>query len=447
MNYYCLKRQETAFMYKKMCNTAVRRLLKSFCVFGNEILENPTDDLIFKIGETEKPRLPENAEFAIKVDGNGACVCSKDYGGLMRGLFALLLKFEYKNGLVQIKHTEDVSSYLIKNRMLHICVFPENDLYFIKKLIRFAALCQYTHIVIEFWGMLKFDCLKELSWPCAFTKNEASELICECRELGIEPIPMFNQLGHAAASRFRSGKHVVLDQNPALCELFSPDGWTWNIESEETVKLLKKVRLELYELFGNGEYIHIGCDEADYITRNERLRKKLPEYLKNLTNEVELEGRRPMLWFDMLLEEGKFKDCCATGKAGEVELLQASLSKSSVFVDWQYDCSSVPVPSLHSLKDCGHDCIGAPWFKPENYNAHIKTVISDNLHGIMLTTWHTLNDRMISILGCAIDCGAKTFVWSESSLLGGQTATLFRRISFEGNDYNSSGWEKKQIEV
>jgi hypothetical protein len=132
--------------------------------------------------------------------------------------------------------------------MIHICVFPENDLYFIKKLIRLSALCQYTHIVIEFWGMLQYDCLKELAWPHAFTKAQAQELIDECRELGIEPIPMFNMFGHATGSRECYGKHVVLDQNPTLQYLFTPDGWGWDITSEEVFALLKQVRQELYDL-------------------------------------------------------------------------------------------------------------------------------------------------------------------------------------------------------
>jgi hypothetical protein len=170
----------------------------------------------------------------------------------MHGFMAMLMKIEYTDGALYIAYAEEESRYIIKNRMIHICVFPENDLYFIKKLIRLSALCQYTHIVIEFWGMLKYDCLDELSWSHAFTKDEARELITECRDLGIEPVPMFNQLGHATASRLCYGKHVVLDRNPSLQHLFTPDGWAWDIESEEVWLLLKKVRAELYEVFGEG---------------------------------------------------------------------------------------------------------------------------------------------------------------------------------------------------
>ncbi|MDD6799703.1 MAG: family 20 glycosylhydrolase [Firmicutes bacterium] len=442
-----MKRNENASVFSRMNNRTVKRLWNSFCFCNGEIDLNTTDEIIFRIGETETPMLPRGSEFALKVDEKGICIIGENYGGLMRGFFALLMKAEYEDGRVKIRHTEETGRYIIKNRMIHICIFPENDLYFIKKLIRLSALCQYTHIVMEFWGMLKYDCLRELSWPHAFTKGEVKELITECRELGIEPIPMYNQLGHASGSRLCYGKHVVLDQNPALQYLFTPDGWAWNIQSAKTAELLKQVRKELYELFGKCEYMHIGCDEAYYITRNSELRSHLPEYLKNLTYEVENEGRRPMMWMDMLLEEGMFENCCATGIKEEAAALRGATARSTVFVDWQYSCYNSPIPSLDSLKNCGHDCIGAPWFEEKNYTAHINTVSQNGMFGIMLTTWHTLKDRMESIYDCAQKCGAKDFVWGKSSHSFEKTATLLRRVSFEGNSYENCGWSKKQIGV
>lgn len=357
------------------------------------------------------------------------------------------MKIEYQNRELFIKEVFEESDYKIKNRMVHICVFPENDLYFIKKLIRLSAVCQYTHIVIEFWGTLKYDCLKELSWPQAFTKEEAKELIKECRELGIKPIPMFNQLGHASASRECYGKHVVLDQNPTLQHLFTPDGWAWDITSDEVFDLLKKIRLELYEVFGEGEYIHIGCDEAFYISHSDELRQKLSSFLNKLTNEVVKEGRRPMLWVDMLLEKSKFKDCVGFAREGEVETLRNATNPLTVFVDWQYDTKAVPIPTLEHLKDSGHEVIGAPWYSEGNFVAHIKTVTEYSLNGIMLTTWHTLKQHMRSILACAKFCGAKSFTWAGFSAVNIETATLLRRLSFEGNTYSDSGFSKEQIEV
>lgn len=432
---------------KRMCISMAKKLWNSFCLTEGSLELEPGEDCVFRFGDAALPHLEDGSEYALTVTETGAAIVGADFGGLMRGFMSLLMKIEHTEDAFFIRTVAEQSRYLIKNRMIHICVFPENDFYFIKKLIRLAGLCQYTHIVIEFWGMLKYDCMKELAWPQAFTKDQARELAEECRALGMEPIPMFNQLGHASGCRGCLGKHVVLDQDPRYQYLFTPDGWAWNIASPKVFDLLKQIRAELYEVFGPGEYVHIGCDEAYFITNDITLRKQLPNYLAALTAEVEAEGRRPMMWMDMLLEAEKFRDCYSSGKPGEVEVIRNATAPSSVFVDWQYGCTLKPIPSLVSLKDCGRDCIGAPWNNSDNYAAHIDTVTRNGLFGIMLTTWHTLRENMQSIADCAMKCGAITFPWSGFSDKFEITATMLRRISFEGNTYESSGWSKRQIDV
>ncbi|MBE6937713.1 MAG: hypothetical protein E7460_04070 [Ruminococcaceae bacterium] len=447
MEYFLLPDKSfSAVADQRMNNKTVKRLWNSFTLTKGEICFEKGEEFTFRSGLVLLPTLPQGKEYVLSVSENGIAIVGRDYGGLMHGFMSLLMKIEQNGDGFRIMSVYEESGYAISNRMIHICVFPENDLYFIKKLIRLSALCQYTHVVIEFWGMLRYDCLKELSWPHAFTKAQAKELIDECRELGMEPIPMYNQLGHATGSRLCYGKHVVLDQDPGLQRLFTPDGWAWDINSPEVFSLLKQVRTELYELFGPGEYVHLGCDEAYFITRNGELRKNLALYLGKLTREAQAEGRRPMLWMDMLLERGAFPNCYTVGEKDEVALLRNSMAGSTVFVDWQYECVETPIPSLVSLKNCGRDVIGAPWYNEQNYSAHVQTVRDNAMYGIMLTTWHTLKEHMPSIPGCAKKLGAKFFTWSDYSGLQEETATLLRRVSFEGNSYSNCGWSKQQID-
>ena len=264
MAHFLIAPVTTAVAHHKMDNATVKKLWQGFTLTMGALEITPCEDFVFRVGTTPVPVLPDGKEYALAADENGLAVVGRDYGGLMRGFMVLLMKIEYLDKTLLVKPVQTQSRYTLQNRMIHICVFPENDLYFIKKLIRLSALCQYTHIVIEFWGMLRYDCLKELAWPHAFTKTQARELIDECRDLGIQPIPMFNMFGHATASRVRLGKHVVLDQNPRLQHLFTPDGWAWDVTSPEVYHLLANIRRELYELFGQTEYFHIGCDEAYY---------------------------------------------------------------------------------------------------------------------------------------------------------------------------------------
>lgn len=445
--YFCFGNKVTAKCDIEMINGTTEKMWYGFSFNSSNLNFAEGEKNTFIIGDIKTPDLPDGKEFAISVTENGVAVVGMDFGGLMRGFFALLMKIEYQNlnvgeEVLKLPICEETSNYKLKNRMIHICIFPDNDKYYVQKLIRLAGVCQYTHIVFEFWGSLKYNCLKELAWENAFSKDDVKEFVKEARELGMEPIPMFNQLGHATGSRVCHGKHVVLEQNPRLQPLFTPDGWAWNINSAEVKKLLKDIRFELYELFGETEYIHIGCDEAYYYSSCAEERQKLPDFIKELTDTVVSEGKRPMIWMDMLLERWKYPDCYATCPAEEVDSLINALNPETVMVDWQYNIKKSPIPTLEHLKTSGFDVIGAPWYGRQNYIAHINTLTENNMFGIMLTTWHALKEHMPSILGCAKECGASMFTWGNNSGLREETATLLRRVSFLGNTYETSGWTK-----
>ena len=83
----------------------------------------------------------------------------------------MLMKIERKIGKKEffIDSVCENKAYNIKNRMIHLCVFPENSLLEIKKYIRLFSVLQYTHVIVEFWGTFKFDILSSLAWENAFT--------------------------------------------------------------------------------------------------------------------------------------------------------------------------------------------------------------------------------------------------------------------------------------
>ena len=146
-----------------MDNKTIKKLWDNFTLSEVSLDMTHCDDFVFKVGDVALPALEDGKEYALSVDQNGIAIVGKDYGGLVRGFYALLMKIEFRSEATVIEPVIEQSNYILQNRMIHFCVFPENDLYFIKKMIRLSALCQYTHIVIEFWGMLRFDCMKELA--------------------------------------------------------------------------------------------------------------------------------------------------------------------------------------------------------------------------------------------------------------------------------------------
>ena len=183
---------------------------KNFTFQTSELTITECDEYLFAIGNAEKLSLDGN-DYSINIQPDGFCVCAKSEKDLINGFVTLLDRFKpvkiNGNLAIEADCCEIRESAIIKNRMVHLCVFPETELWEVQRFVRLCGALKYTHIVLEFWGMFKFACLKELSWPHAFTKEQIKPIIQEANELGLEVIPMFNHWGHASASRVKHGKH------------------------------------------------------------------------------------------------------------------------------------------------------------------------------------------------------------------------------------------------
>ena len=432
-------------------NDILLRLFNRFTYKESELKIVDGAPNTFVIGEAEIPEIPQGCEYAILVNEKGVAIAGCDYSSLLRGYFSLLMKIEREMGKKElfINPVCENKAYDIKNRMIHLCVFPENSLLEIKNYIRLFAVLQYTHVIIEFWGMLKYDTLPSLAWENAFTKDDVRGIINEARALGLEPIPMFNSLAHASQSRSMSGKHTVFDNDLSLYHLFTPDGWAWDLENEDVWALFKKIRRELYEVFDGCKYFHLGFDESHAHNKNAYLKQRLPYYMSRLTKEVQAEGKRPMLWMEMLLPPDAFTDmvgnCHSVKPKDECLKIINALADNTVFVDWEYSVKKAPISSLIYFKDLGIDIIGASWFDIENAGAHIDTIFQNNLYGYMHTTWHTMSNDLPNIISIASKLGASLPIWKNESDNQMILSVLYRAVNIEGGDYHLAGWVKNQL--
>lgn len=462
---FCFGSKLTACADNRLNNATIQDLWKGFCHQGGALELNPGEDNTFCTRGMEAPALPEGKEYAISVTEAGIAVTGRDYNCLARGMMVLMMRIEALNlteGAEQYRIAECYleSEYIIANRMIHFCVFPETTPLFLKKVIRLAGVMQYTHVVLEYWGMLRYDCLAELAWANAFSKEFARNMVQEMEDMGMEAIPMMNHLGHASACRVSGGKHVVLDQNPKLAMLFSPDGWSWNIESQASHDLLKQVRQELYEIYPNCTYFHLGCDEVYSYEKGDEDQRRMRNFLHDLIEEVKAEGKRPIIWGDMLLNAeavgvGSRRQVprpekpyfCGCDTPENAEKMIEAIPRDTVIADWHYDVLEAPIDTSVYLKDKGFDVVGAPWFKLPNAQAHVDTVHDHQLFGLMVTTWHTLAEKMSHVVENALMCGAHQSPWSGRA--GGkirtETATLLRKVCFVEGDYKEAGWTDSQI--
>ena len=455
MNRFLILDEMTATGYKELDKDTLSKLWRGFTFTVSELYVKTERDLPeIVIGDAKSPDLPIGAEYAYKVSALGAAITAKDKQALMRGFFDLLMQVEYTAaGELYIRECEGRSSFLFENRMIHICAFAQTKMIDLKRLVRLAASVGYTHAVLEFWGMFPYECEKGLAWDEAYSKDEIRELVSEMRSLGILPIPMLNHLGHAASGRVTGGKHAVLDRAPWLYKYFTPDGWAWDISSPYTRSLLKEMREEQYEVFGECDFFHLGLDEAYMYATSDTHKAALPEYLAYLTDEVVNEGVRPMIWMDMFLppESGTNHICTCKDKS-DMESALSSLNKKTVLVDWEYNFTATPFPTTEYIvkSDTGFDVMCAPWTSPENFRAAIGTVKTLSTFGLMMTTWHTMAKKMSSVLEAARAFGAPKAPWSDfsGSIEGAreECATLLRKLSFEGiKTYREAGWCDDEI--
>lgn len=402
------------------------------------------------------------ATYALRVDAAGAGATAADPGALRHAWFTLLQLLQAEapasgEALDFVLPQVDIQDWpALPFRGLHLCIFRETPPLMIEKAIRLAAFLKFTHVVLEFWGMLRLNALKELSWPEAWSKEQAGRLVATARGMGVEVIPMFNSWGHAAASRISYGRHVVLDQNPRLAPLFEPDGWTWCLTNPRSQALIRRVCDELIEFSGPGQYFHIGCDEAyshatcDRCRQTDRV-KLFADHLNNLAAHLAQRGRRTIMWGDALLERAKWPRPFAANGTPVLPTHEAlgQLSRRIVIADWHYDVNSGTLPTMAHFRERGFETLACPW----NTLANIRTLAkaaAANQGGLLATTWHHLVQSMpklpyVAASAWSLDQATSDLRQMDSEMVRTAAATYLRKLVPAEGKFDRAGWNPFEL--
>ncbi len=352
--------------------------------------------------------LSAGCEYVLDVSEACISIAHADDAGLIHGfvtLLQLLGPYSLQRGDFAIDCITVQDAPLLEMRAVHLCVFPETSLHFLEKAVTLCGFYKCTHIVLEFWGMYRFECMPQLSWADAYTKEELQPVIRAGRAFGMQFIPMFNHMGHATSSRFKAGKNVLLDNAPEYEEYFEPGGWTWNVRLPAVRALLQSVREELCRVF-ESEYFHIGCDEV-YIADgaddgfDKEQNDLFVEFVNSTAASLAAAGRKTMMWGDMFLDKTKFPppycsntSCRCYDHDGNI----ARIDPSIFIVDWQYNVGREMDGTVKYLagKRNAATLLLAPWDGAPgvSYEDHIlgraQLAAEHGLKGLMATTWNNI---------------------------------------------------------
>lgn len=453
--FYVIPKKSNVLINQNLNSKIIKEFWANHTFKLSKMVTTTTNELLFKLGVANVPSL-DGQNYALSVEKTGVCLVGSTFNDLARGFMTLLDLIEVdENDQLKLPIGVIKESPLIKTRMIHFCVFPETEMWEVEKFIRYVGALKFSHVVLEFWGMLKFDCMKELGWKNALTKKQVKKLTQMANDLGVEIIPMFNHWGHASGSRVKHGKHVVLDQNPSLQSYFSPDGWCWNINSQKVKDLLKNIREELIEVCGKGSFFHVGCDEAYGFDYSPSSMKMMCDYLNNLSNELKKQGRTMIMWGDMCLfnhpeylQENKYITQCKTKE--QEDFMLSNLDKNIIIADWQYCASKKPIESSLTLRKVGFRTLVCPWDDCgiPNMDACMKTVVEHNLTGLLHTTWNTLSVGTPKLSRVAVYCWGN---WLDADLdydiIYTKASSVYRKACPSKSNYSKSGWAKYQVGV
>ncbi len=442
---YILKTNVKIAMPQKANHPVIKELTGNYTYGTNWLFDFCHDKNCITIGECTGADIADG-EYVLSVTDSGVYISGVNYSAVIRGYISFLEKIKYNEAedVFYAENVLEIGKPYLNLRCVHLCVFPETEYDFLRKCIRSCAISMYSHVITEFWGMLKFDCMKELSWPFAYDKKEIKDLFDEARALGLEIIPMFNHLGHAASARAINGKHVVLDRNPKLEYMFESYGWIWNVEREDVRNLHRCIREELMELCGDGEYFHLGCDEAYAYGHDINKAKVLYEYLNEIADELKAKGRRPIMWHDMLLE-GSWTDGYASNSSKEVaKLLIDNVSRDFVVADWEYFKRGEIWRSSATIREAGFDVLCCPWDKYEVIEEAVETAETLGCKGIIHTTWQSLDrgfPKMVYAGRLSYDAKLK----DNNEIKFFYCAHVVRKAMPSNGEYEKTGWTKKMV--
>ena len=287
--------------------------------------------------------------------------------------------------------------------------------------IKYLAPLGVTHLVFEIDNSFAFESHPEIS-SGDITAENLKKASARLRKVGIEPIPLYNCVGHQgwkernsllkAYPEFDEAPHIPDENLIAKDHVKEGDRWlstytpAWCCNEPKIYEVVLPAIDELVEAM-DARTVHLGMDEIFLFGQCDRCRGMKPaELFRNslmrFYDHYKEKGVEVMIWGDRLLDAAKLigeggnhrarytKDFENVGTA----LCIDSLPKDIIICDWHYDLEE-KYPSVKELLSHGYRVLPSCWYDPDAAEAFRRGAVetaeelgcADRLLGMMVTGW------------------------------------------------------------
>lgn len=319
--------------------------------------------------------------YRLEISDKGITISGADRAGVRNGLrtLALLLRAERSRLTLPLGTITDYPRTAWRG--VHQFVGPQ-------------ALSFQSNLMERVLGPLKFNATvlqcERTDWETTkgnetaltMPKKDLVQLVARYREIGIEPIPLVQSLGHAEWI-FANKQNLDLAVNPN-------QPYTLDPRKARTRQLLTDLWTEVAQAI-KPKIVHFGLDEID--TRGlpddptfaDRLWAQQAPFLQSLANKL---GVKSMVWGDMMLHPSEAPDAANAPSTQSASTRRRALNQGTYIADWHYKDSSDPnvFISLNLWKKAAMNPIAATWFRPNNIRGFTLAAI-DAGAGTLQTTW------------------------------------------------------------
>jgi len=405
-----------------------RFLLESW-VWSPQSNENLT-----RVSVAVNPGITKPNGYQLNVNGSGIELIGQSVEGARYGIRTLAQLVQATNGELVLPYVNITDYPSAQWRGVHLFVGPTALQFQGKLMDRFLAPLKLNKVVLQ-CERTDWESTPGIETAITMKKADLGSLVNRYRDLGFEPIPLVQSMGHMEWF-FANNKNRDLAINPQV-------PYTLDLRKAPARTFMTNIWDEVIETV-KPKVAHFGLDEIDNRgNEDKRLTDRLWQTgLPVLQNIAVKHGTQTMMWSDMLLYKGEAVDACHAPSLESAKMRRGMLKRGTYIADWHYKDDPKPETFDASLKlwnSLGMKPIAATWFRPKNIKGFTLSAIKNNA-GILQTTWAGYESNEFNMVRefeqfSAIALMAE-YAWSgrtdEPNKLGYQPGTFLQKLYFGG---------------